>query len=496
MLLEKLHGLHCRSSDIEAAFQVAKDAFDCDPANSEWQKRVFDYLHDSGDLTNLAQYLSRASIASPGDTSLTLRLVEVNRISGNYAQALEVLDGVLASGVESASLSCERGRLLLELGRYDEALLELELADDTTSASAEMLLTALQAATPRDNSDRSRQLGLRQVSLLARVGRDDEMHEILADLNQRFPGDLAVLELWAQWLRNHGAPGEALDALERLSLSVPDIEVARALEAYLELCDSAGTNARALTALERGVHLFPQRHDWRLRLLELYREGGAHRKLAELLLIQAAFENDPPTKHGLLLQASELLLGPDGDLAAAREALLQASSLLPESLEMVVLMARLYGAEGNRSEAIELLQATAQSNRGRRSKILANVYRELSQIMLEDGLRGESLDALLRAFEMDSKNGQLAMQTGRLAMDVENYDVALRVFARIAMMKPVDSDASGECISHADRADANYCLAYLSYNQGDARKAKILALKALSDNSGHDEARRLVEQLG
>jgi Tfp pilus assembly protein FimV len=88
------------------------------------------------------------------------------------------------------------------------------------------------------------------------------------------------------------------------------------------------------------------------------------------------------------------------------------------------------------------------------------------------------------------------MQTGRLAMDVENFDIALRVFSRVAMMKPVDDDTTGESINHDDRADANYCLAYLSYNQGDARKAKILALKALSDNSSHDEARRLVEQLG
>jgi len=53
-----------------------------------------------------------------------------------------------------------------------------------------------------------------------------------------------------------------------------------------------------------------------------------------------------------------------------------------------------------------------------------------------------------------------------------------------------------ESITHADRADANYCLAYLSYNQGDTRKAKILALKAVSDNAHHDEARRLLEQLG
>jgi tetratricopeptide (TPR) repeat protein len=495
-LLDKLYALHIRATDTQAAFQIAKDAFECDPTESNWQKRLFDYLEESGDLSSLAQYLSRASVASPNDINLTLRLVEVNRKSGNFAQALEVLDGVLASGVESTSLSCERGRLLLELGRYDEALVELELVDDTTAASAEMLLTAIQAATPRDDSDRSRQLGLRQVSLLARVGRDDEMHQVLADLNQRFPGDLAVLELWAQWLSTHGAPDEALGALERLVTSVPDPDVARALEAYLQLCDTSGVSKPALAALERGVHLHPERHDWRQRLLELYRLAGANRQLAEQLLIQAAFEADPSVKQGVLLQAAELLLGPEGDLTAAHEALEQAHAIAPDSLEGVILLARLHNAEGNRAEAIGLLQATTQSNRGRRSKILAGVYRELSQIMLEDGLKGEALDALLRAFEMDSKNGQLAMQTGRLAMEVENFDVALRVFARIAMMKPVDDDTTGEAISHADRADANYCLAYLSYNQGDARKAKILALKALSDNSEHDEARRLVEQLG
>jgi tetratricopeptide (TPR) repeat protein len=128
--------------------------------------------------------------------------------------------------------------------------------------------------------------------------------------------------------------------------------------------------------------------------------------------------------------------------------------------------------------------------------MLANLYRELSRISLEQGLRGEALDAMLRAFEMDSKNGQLAMQTGRLAMDLENYDVAVRVFARVAMMKPIDDEPTEESITHEDRADANYCLAYLSYNQGDTRKAKILALKAISDNAQHEQARRLVEQLG
>jgi tetratricopeptide (TPR) repeat protein len=108
----------------------------------------------------------------------------------------------------------------------------------------------------------------------------------------------------------------------------------------------------------------------------------------------------------------------------------------------------------------------------------------------------EALDSVLKALEMDSKNGQLAMLAGRMAMEIDNVDIALRVFARVAMMKPVDQDPTGESITLSDRADANYCLAYLSYRQGDARKAKIMAMKALADNPEHAQAQQLVAQVG
>lgn len=497
MLLDKLYSLHERINDPLALLQTAQDGFNCAPSDATWQNRLFKLMQAGGDLTGLCDALNRASLACPGDTGLTLRLVEVNRQLGNYSQALEVLDGVLASGIESPALSCERGRLLLELGRYQEALTELELADDSTPAAAEMLLSAIQAATSDADPERSRQLGVRQASLLSRLGRDEESQNVLSELHGKFPDDLQILELWANWLAAHGAQTQAIDAFEKLTLAIDEGQLAHAIDAFLPLCDAAGTPDRALAALRRAVPALPDRPDLRQRLVEVYRQLGMNRDLGELLLVQAEFEAEAGAKHALLLQGAELLLlEPSGDFSVARNALERARALVPDSLELVILLARLHATEGNTEAAVELLQSTAQAHRGRRSKMLANLYRELSRLSLEQGLRGEALDALLKAFEMDSKNGQLAMQTGRLAMDLESYDVAVRVFARVAMMKPVEDDPGGESITHADRADANYCLAYLSYNQGDTRKAKILALKAISDNSQHEQARQLLEQLG
>ena len=497
VLLEKLFALHNGLGDETAAFHVAQDGFNCAPADPIWRTRLFTRLESRGDLVGLAEALNRASLSAPTDLALTTKLVEVNRQLGNYEQALEVLDGVMASGIESLSLSCERGKLLLELGRFEEALTELELADDATPASAEVLLSAIGAALNNADAERMRELGVRQVDLLKRLSRDEESYRVLSELHEQFPQDTTVLQLWAKWLSAHGSPQEALDASEELVLTVDDSQVRQTIDGFLSLCDAASESPRALAALERAVPLLPERTDLRQKLIEVYKHVGESRKLGKMLLVQAEFESDPTAKHGLLLQGAELLLlEPSEDTSAARSALEHARELVPDSLELVILLARLYATEGNTEAAIELLQSTAQTHRGRRSKMLANLYREWSRISLEQGLRGEALDSLLRAFEMDSRNGQLAMQTGRLAMDVENYDVAVRVFARVAMMKPVDDDATGECISHLDRADANYCLAYLSYNQGDARKAKILALKALSDNADHQEARELIEQLG
>lgn len=497
LLLDKLYGLNERTGDPSGLLQVARDAFNCAPSDGIWQARLFDVLETQGDLEGLAGALGRAAAASPGEVGLSLRLVKTYQALGNHSHALEVLDGLLATGAASAELSVERGRLLLELERFDEAIAELALADDGSVTAAQMLLDAIEVAWSEAGADKACELGIRKVSLLQRLDRVEEADSILSQLYEQHPTDLAVLSLWADRLSKQGDTDEALEVFERIVLAVRDEDVEQTIDQFLPLCSASQSATRPLAALERAVPLLPERLDLRQRLIEIYRLLGANKKLGKLLLVQAEYESDPASKHTLLLQGVELLLTERlDDSSIVHRALDQARELAPESLEATILAARLHAAEGHADTAIDLLQTTAQANRGRRSKSLANLYRELSEISLQHGLKGEALDALLRAFEMDSKNGQLAMQTGRLAMEVENHDIAVRVFARVAMMKPVDDDPSGESISRVDRADANYCLAYLSYNQGDARKAKILALKSLSDNPEHEQARQLVDQLG
>jgi hypothetical protein len=86
------------------------------------------------------------------------------------------------------------------------------------------------------------------------------------------------------------------------------------------------------------------------------------------------------------------------------------------------------------------------------------------------------------------------MLLGRLALDIEENEVAQRAFRAVTIMRTAEpGDPDG---AHSEnKADANYYLAVLAQKQGDVRKAKVLATKALSENPGHEAARKLVAEL-
>jgi tetratricopeptide (TPR) repeat protein len=122
------------------------------------------------------------------------------------------------------------------------------------------------------------------------------------------------------------------------------------------------------------------------------------------------------------------------------------------------------------------------------------VYREISAIQLMEGFLTDALTALGKAFEMDMRNGQLAMQLGQLALDMDEEEVAVRAFRSVTMMKPAEGDATDGATGEA-KADAHYFLAVVSRKQGDLRKARVLVSKALSENPSHESARELLHDL-
>ena len=128
-------------------------------------------------------------------------------------------------------------------------------------------------------------------------------------------------------------------------------------------------------------------------------------------------------------------------------------------------------------------------------KALAGVYQEMSRIQLEEGFLTDALESLSRAFDMDMKNGVLALSLGQLALDMDEDEAASRAFRAVTMMKPWD-ETSGDGAGAEVKAEAHFQLARISMKQGDPRKAKVLCSKALVENPEHPDALALMEQLG
>jgi tetratricopeptide (TPR) repeat protein len=226
----------------------------------------------------------------------------------------------------------------------------------------------------------------------------------------------------------------------------------------------------------------------------LYEAIGANRELCGLLLEEAQAETEVTGRYACLIAAGQLLLASDGDVPEAIRVLEQAHALSPEDISGVVLLARAYAAAKRSEDALRILNEIVLSYRGRRVKQLSAVYRELSAIQLMEGFLTDALAALTKAFEMDIRNGQLAMQLGQLALDIDEEEAAVRAFRSVTMMKPPEADGTDGATAEA-KADAHYQLAVIARKQGDLRKARVLLSKALSENPAHEAAKSVLQDM-
>ena len=82
----------------------------------------------NADLAVLSEYYLTRIKNNPADTAAYGRLASVNEQRGFYIAALDRVDQSRALGVDTPELSGVRGRCLVQLARFDEALPELEAA--------------------------------------------------------------------------------------------------------------------------------------------------------------------------------------------------------------------------------------------------------------------------------------------------------------------------------------------------------------------------------
>jgi tetratricopeptide (TPR) repeat protein len=211
-----------------------------------------------------------------------------------------------------------------------------------------------------------------------------------------------------------------------------------------------------------------------------------------MLLQQAALIEDPARRLGIVLRAAEALLSENGDRETAIRVLEVARSEVPASIEAATLLARAYAAAGQAERGLEVLKGVASAQKGKRTRQVAAVYEQIAAIHLDEGFLSDAMEAMSRAFESDPKNAELALTLGRLALEIEEDEVAQRAFRAVTIMRPKNPEGGAR---PEDKAEASFHLAALSKKQGDVRKARVLVSKALADDPDHAGARALRAEL-
>jgi lipopolysaccharide biosynthesis regulator YciM len=383
--------------------------------------------------------------------------------------------------------------MLDEIGRDDLAVADLERVYAGDPSSAPELVRALERAVARAEPPDDARYALRLVDVLEAAGDLPGARGRLADFLGHQPEDLTGFRRLADLDQRIGNVNEALLTLERLSSLETGAALVDVALKLTDLAEKAGKLSLARAALERAFSAEPSHDALRTRLEGLYEKVGATRELSELLLQQAAVEQDREAHKLLVLRAAEALLA-SGDAEAAVRVLEVLREEMPDSIEATVLLARAYSEAGRGDQGLGALQAVVEAQRGRRNKALIPVYQQIAKLHLEEGFLTDAMESMAKAFELDSKNAKLALELGRLAIDSEELDVAQRAFRAVTIMRAPSPEEAGGA-EPTDKAEANFNLALLAQKQGDARKAKVLVSKALADNPDHEGARALSNEI-
>jgi tetratricopeptide (TPR) repeat protein len=494
-LASRLVSLRTEQDDEAAVARALELGFVASPTTMELREPLLERYATSGDWPGAARVLREAVSAAPGDRELLTRLVDAHQRAGEAEAALEVLEHLPEEVAGEPELMRARAALLSEVGRDEEALGLLETAYATGSDCASELSATLERAMGRAEPPADRTYLLRLVDVLEHSGDAEAGRNRLIEVLKGAPKDVAVLRRLAE-LEARAERWDAASNAYRKLIPLEEGESLAEVSLFLaEACERAGRFGDARAGLERALAAVPT--DTRVRewLKSLYEFVGDNRALARMVLEEAEADQSVTGRLDTLLRAGSLLLMPEGDPNEAVRVLEEARAQSPESAEGVVLLARAYAAVERGEEAMALLSETIAAHRGRRSKELSLVYREVSAIQLAEGFLSEALSSLTRAFEMDMKNARLAMELGQLALDMDESEVAGRAFRAVTMLRPGD-DESPDGVTPELKAHAQYQLALMAQRTGDARRAKVLAQKALSENPEHELARQLLGELG
>jgi hypothetical protein len=95
---------------------------------------------------------------------------------------------------------------------------------------------------------------------------------------------------------------------------------------------------------------------------------------------------------------------------------------------------------------------------------------------------------------MDLQNGEVALELGLLAKDLDDQELAGRAFRSVTFMKAAPPGSDGGA-TPAAKGLSYYFLGRMAKDSGDIRKARLLAQKALIEDPNLEQAKDLIEEM-
>jgi len=451
-------------------------------------------LERLGNAVAAATILGEAHEQAPDDLGVLVELAQARGAAGEFGPAVEALTAALDSGKhESAKVSILRARASVRLraGEAVPAVEDLEEAYASGGAPvAPDLVAALDSlravAAHRRDLETERTSTRRLVEVLSATGEGVRAHDVLVEWLGRDPNDRDALRTLAAVDGARGDFDGVVDAYARLVRLEQGPAQADAALAMADAADQVNRQEEAREALEIAIQGNGGDERLRLRLRVVYEAIGAYVELGALTLLDAEHA-DPAAKFDLLLVAGDLFLRAPGEEARAIPPLEQALQLKPFHHEATLLLADAYTLCGEIDRAMELLQPAIERHKTRRSKELAALQHRMARAANAGGGRDVEMQWLAKALECDMQNGQIAAELAEVAIELRQFEVALKALKAVTLMRTAGP---------MSRALATLRQGQIAYQQGDPKRAVLLAKKALAEEPTLTEAEEFLRELG
>ncbi len=489
----ELHARVLEQGDARGAVEVLEAGFEKAPADEALRRRLVDAYAQVYDVEAAAGVLTRAVLARPRDAELLFEAVDAWVSAGQSERGLALLEQRLVERPADATLHFKRAELLQALERDEEALAALERAHDESGAYGAELIRALEVLSQKKGRPESDVLILRLADLLEKHEQDSAARQQLRTLLLDSPDNADALSRLARLAEKQADPDDAIHAYRGLLRLEQGDGLVRIAFKLIGVAEKLGRLNDVLDDLERVRERLPDHERLRDRIRAVYEKCGETRRLADVLVDDAARSEALETKALLLAQAARLVI--DTDPARAEQYLEQAERAHSSS-DSGVLLARLRAMRGQRDEAIAELEQLARAADARKPAARVAAFWELAQLYLREDQICEAFDALVQAQKLERRNGEVALTLGMLALDLDDEKTAGRALRSVTAMKDrtgTSLDAHGARSS--ERSKAYFLLGNLARKKGDTSAARRMAQKAMGEDPDNPDARLLLEAL-